>query len=99
MLHIHEEASRCLLCQDAPCGQSIARAIRAIRFDNSANAWRFWGDCAEDELLAAEKACIHFDRPIRIADLKKAVDDILDGLDKGYDELREIVSGLDKQGN
>jgi len=74
MLHIHEEASRCLLCQDAPCGQSIARAIRAIRFDNSANAWRFWGDCTEDELLAAEKACIHFDRPIRIAELKKAVD-------------------------
>ena len=37
-LNIYEEASRCLLCQDAPCTKACttgdpARAIRAIRFD------------------------------------------------------------------
>lgn len=84
MLHLQEEASRCLLCQDAPCNsvlspispsRDIARAIRAIRFDNSANAWRFWSDCSDAELEAAEKACIHYDRPIRIAELKRAADE------------------------
>ena len=38
-INIYEEASRCLLCQDAPCTRACktgdpARAIRAIRFDN-----------------------------------------------------------------
>ena len=74
MLHIHEEAERCLLCLNAPCGELTARAIRAIRFDNAQNAWRFWADCSEDDLWAAEQACIHYDRPIRIAELRAAVD-------------------------
>ena len=39
MLHIHEEASRCLLCKDAPCSKAcqhgdVARAIRAISPDD-----------------------------------------------------------------
>ena len=39
-LNVYEEASRCLLCQDAPCTKACktgdpARAIRAVRFDNS----------------------------------------------------------------
>jgi len=43
MINILEEASRCLLCQDAPCSKACrngdpARAIRAIRFDNAKNA-------------------------------------------------------------
>jgi len=75
MIHIQEEAGRCLLCKEAPCGEKIARAIRAIRFDNAQNAWRFWGGCTEEELMAAENACIHYDRPIRISELRKAVCD------------------------
>ncbi len=73
-LHIQDEAARCLLCQEAPCGQHIARAIRAIRFENAENAWRFWADCTEVELTRAEEACIHYDMPIRIRELKKATD-------------------------
>ena len=58
MLHIQEEASRCLLCADAPCAKVCkngdpARAIRSIRF--------------------GKKACIHYDRPIRIRELVRSV--------------------------
>ena len=74
MLHIHEEAARCLLCNDAPCTKACAkgdpaRAIRAIRFNNEKNAWRWVRDCSEADLEAAEKACIHYDMPIRIREL------------------------------
>lgn len=34
MIHINEEVARCLLCENAPCGEKTARAIRALRFDN-----------------------------------------------------------------
>lgn len=79
MLHIHEEASRCLLCKDAPCSKAcqhgdVARAIRAIRFDNAQNAWRWLEGCTDADLERAEQACIHYDQPIRIRELLKAVD-------------------------
>ena len=74
MLHVQEEAARCLLCEQAPCGEHIARAIRAIRFDNEQNAWRFWADVTDSELQAAENQCIHYDKPIRIAELKKCIE-------------------------
>jgi len=74
MIHLHEEAARCLLCEHAPCGENIARAIRAIRFDNQQNAWRFWADVTDEQLQAAEKACIHYDRPIRILELAKGLE-------------------------
>ena len=46
MMHIYEEASRCLLCENAPCTKACingdpARAIRAIRFDNAGNALKW----------------------------------------------------------
>jgi dihydropyrimidine dehydrogenase (NAD+) subunit PreA len=47
----------------------VARAIRAIRFDNEKNAWRWVAGCTDDDLLRAEQACIHYDRPIRIREL------------------------------
>ena len=78
MLQIHEEATRCLLCADAPCSKVCkngdpARAIRAIRFGNEKLAGRWVAECTADELEAAEKACIHYDRPIRIGELLNAV--------------------------
>ena len=79
MIHIHEEAARCLLCENAPCTKACkkgdpARAIQAIRFDNEKNALRWLKDCSEADLLAAEKACIHYDQPLRIRELLKAVE-------------------------
>ena len=74
MLHIKEEAARCLLCQDAPCTKACikgdpARAIRAIRFDNIKNAGRWIADCTDADLERAEQACIHYDQPIRIREM------------------------------
>ena len=73
-MHIQEETSRCLLCADAPCSKACkggdpARAIRAVRFDNAAIARQWVKGCTEEELEAAEKACIHYDRPIRIREI------------------------------
>jgi len=73
-MHKYEEVVRCLLCEDAPCTKAcgkgdVARAIRAIRFDNEKNAWRWVAGCTDDDLLRAEQACIHYDRPIRIREL------------------------------
>ncbi|MDR1299772.1 MAG: NAD-dependent dihydropyrimidine dehydrogenase subunit PreA, partial [Oscillospiraceae bacterium] len=71
MLNILNEASRCLLCKDGTCtavcpkGGDPARALRAVRFSNEACAARFIGgdcaDCGGD----CEKACIHYDAPLR----------------------------------
>ena len=78
MLHIHEEAARCLLCNDAPCTKACAkgdpaRAIRAIRFNNEKNVWRWLDGCTDADLDRAEQACIHYDRPIRIRELLRSV--------------------------
>ena len=78
MIHIAEEAARCLLCADAPCSKACqngdpARAIRAIRFDNAEQAGRWVADCTDDELEKAEQACIHYDCPIRIRQLVGAL--------------------------
>ena len=77
-LHIYEEAARCLLCADAPCSKAcgkgdVARAIRAVRFDNASIASRWVEGCSDEQLEAARKACIHYDSPIRIKDLVKAL--------------------------
>ena len=78
-LHIHDEAARCLLCEDAPCTKACgkgdpARAIRAIRFDNAKNAGRWVDGCTDADLERAEQACIHYDRPIRIRELLRAAE-------------------------
>ena len=73
MLHITEEVSRCLLCADAPCGKEVARAIRAIRFENLWTARELLDQLNEQELQAAESKCIHYDRPIRVSELKSAI--------------------------
>lgn len=77
-INIDEEVLRCLLCQDAPCSKACkkgdpARAIRAIRFNNSTLANNWLSECSDDDLSAAENACIHYDRPIRIKEIAKSV--------------------------
>jgi dihydropyrimidine dehydrogenase (NAD+) subunit PreA len=84
-INIYEEASRCLLCQDAPCTKACqtgdpARAIRAIRFDNHKPALRWVKDCSDADLERAEQACIHYNWPIRIKEMLRSVhpDDVDD---------------------
>ena len=50
-----------------------ARAIRAIRFGNEKLAGRWVAECTDEDLEAAERACIHYDRPIRIKELLHSV--------------------------
>ena len=78
MIHLHEEAARCLLCADAPCSKVCkssdpARAIRAVRFGNEGLAGQWVLDADDAELEAAEKACIHYDQPIRIREIVQAL--------------------------
>lgn len=78
MINIKEEASRCMLCMDAPCSRSCksadpAKAVRAIRFDNEKMAASLFRGCSQDELAEAEKACIHYDRPIRLREMAAAL--------------------------
>jgi len=86
-LNIYEEANRCLLCQDAPCTKACptgdpARSIRAIRFDNHKPALRWVKDCSDADLEAAEKACIHYNWPIRIKEMLRAIsEDDVDSTD------------------
>lgn len=78
MIHLQEESSRCLLCADAPCSKAcgkgdVARAVRAVRFDNAAMAACWLAGCTDKDLEAAENACIHYDRPVRIREIAKAL--------------------------
>ena len=84
-VNVYEEASRCLLCQDAPCTKVCkhgdpARAIRAIRFDNHKPALRWVKDCSDSDLEQAEQACIHYNWPIRIKEMLRSIhpDDVDD---------------------
>ena len=77
-IHIQEEAARCLLCEDAPCTKAcgkgdLSRAIRAIRFGNEKNVWRWLEGCSDADFERAEQACIHYDRPIRIKEMVAAL--------------------------
>lgn len=51
----------------------MQEAVRAILFRNEANAGQWFAPCSEEDLLAAEKACIHYDRPVRLRDLAHAL--------------------------
>ena len=85
-MNIQEEVARCLLCNDAPCSKAcgkgdVARALRAVRFGNTAIARQWIDDCDENDLLRAQQACIHYDRPIRITDIAKQLPDIAEKSD------------------
>lgn len=77
---VKDEAARCLLCHEAKCtkacpmGQDPARALRAVRFDNEAVAGRFLDStkCSECD-APCEKACIHYDRNIRIQEFAQGL--------------------------
>ena len=77
-LHLKQEAVRCLLCENAPCTAASrhgdpARAVRAVRFNNKDLGARLFAACSDEDLEAAEKACIHYDRPVRLREIAKAL--------------------------
>lgn len=80
MLNNYIEAARCLLCADAPCtkecnkGLDPARGVRAIRFENTRCAGLYFNqeNCEGCE-APCEKACIHYDFPIRIKELASSL--------------------------
>ena len=77
-MNLQEESARCLLCQDAPCTKACAngdpaRAVRAIRFDNLKIAARWLEGCTQEDLAAAEKACLHYDFPLRLREIAAAL--------------------------
>ena len=93
MLRPRNEAERCLLCTDAPCtaacpaGQDPARMLRAVRFDRENGAGAY-ADAALCENCAApcERACIHYDEPIRIRALARTLPTPVGGaVDLGID--------------
>ena len=97
-LNIYEEASRCLLCEDAPCTKACAtgdpaRAIRAIRFDNHKPALRWVKDCTDADLERAEQACIHPGGPVHIKELVRSIhpDDVADD---SYPDLSITFCGI-----
>ena len=97
-INIYEEASRCLLCEDAPCTRACttgdpARAIRAIRFDNHKPALRWVKDCSDADLERTEQACIHPDGPVRIKEMVRSIgpDDVADS---PYPDLRITFCGI-----
>ena len=97
-LNIYEEASRCLLCKDAPCTKACktgdpARAIRAIRFDNHKPALRWVKDCSDDDLERAEQACIHYNWPVRIKEVLRSIS-IDDVDDSQYPSLTVDFCGI-----
>lgn len=79
-----QESARCLLCHEASCtnacnfGQQPDKFIRSLRFENTDNAPNFMADCVG--CGACERACIHPDMPIRIRELKKMSDEMIEPL-------------------
>ena len=97
-LNVYEEAGRCLLCQEAPCSKACktgdpARAIRAIRFDNSKTALRWVKDCSDADLERAEQACIHYNWPLHIKEMLRSIqEDEVD--DSHYPSLEISFCGI-----
>lgn len=99
-LDIMEEADRCLLCNDAPCSTACkngdpARAIRAIRFENASAAYKWLIQATEDDLAAAERACLLHDYPIRIRELSHFLSEnynAVSGATVGVDNSNEFRS-------
>jgi len=80
VMKIYEEAAKCLLCSDGACtgacpkGFNPARLIRAVRFENDACAGKYANKnvCADCD-APCERACIHYDKPLRIKEIISAV--------------------------
>ncbi len=75
------EVSRCLLCFEAKCskacskGKDPAKAIFSLKFKNKAAAGEEINkDICKDCDAPCEKACVHFDKAIRIKEIAQSIE-------------------------
>lgn len=80
MLNLSCEAGRCLLCYEAACtaccpkGFDPAGMVRAVRFNDDKRGSQLVDNKACEKCDApCEKACIHYDMPIRIREMARAL--------------------------
>ncbi len=101
--HVSDDVASCL---DAE-GDKDFRYVRLISDMSSANSFAFLLDrLSEDRKKTVNElnACImRYPEQMRAEDklteLKTAVDDIRDGLDRGYEEAQALVDSIDKLGH
>ncbi|MGB8454147.1 MAG: NAD-dependent dihydropyrimidine dehydrogenase subunit PreA [Anaerocolumna sp.] len=80
-LFLSSESARCLLCYSADCTKACkknldpAGFVRKIRFENTKNTAGFIKASACESCDApCEKACIHYDFPIRIKEMAQLIE-------------------------
>jgi uncharacterized protein YoxC len=85
-------------------GDHELRYMRIVSDMSAANSFAFLlDDFEEKSIIVNELATCIMKYPeqmkTKLDDMDKAVKDILDELDKGYDEAKAVVSSVDKKGN
>lgn len=99
--HVSEDISSYLNAE----GDKDFRYTRIVSDMSSANSFAFLLDrLSEQDKKAVNElnACIMKypeQMPAKLGDMQKAVDDILAGLDKGYEEAQALVDSIDKLGH
>lgn len=99
--HVSEDISSYLNAE----GDKDFRYTRIVSDMSSANSFAFLLDrLSEEDKKAVNElnACIMKypeQMPAKLSDMQKAVDDILAGLDKGYEEAQALVDSIDKLGH
>ena len=99
--HVSEDISSYLNAE----GDKDFRYTRIVSDMSSANSFAFLLDrLSEEDKKAVNElnACIMKypeQMPAKLGDMQKAVDDILAGLDKGYEEAQALVDSIDKLGH
>ncbi len=85
-------------------GDKDMRYTRLVSDMNTASSYAFLIDNFTDkQIIVNELATCLLKYPEqmtgKLEDVKKAADDMAAGLDKGYDEAKEIVESINKKGN
>lgn len=84
-------------------GDLELRYMRIVSDMSAANSFKFLIDSSEEEKKAINEitTCL-MKYPVqmktKLEELKTALNDIIDDLDKGYDEVSAVVGAVDKQG-
>ncbi len=85
-------------------GDLELRYMRIVSDMSAANSFKFLIDSSEEEKKAINEitTCLmKYPEQMKnkLEEMKTALSDVIDGLDKGYDEVSAVVEAVDKQGN